>query len=72
MVTEPLFEFPESYSKFLLAIYLQMVMEVSLLLSPDTFYPPPAVSIGLFLNCCPENKSISAIFLDSIYVCVSV
>ena len=35
MVTEPPFEFPESYSEFLLAVYLHMVTEASLLLSPD-------------------------------------
>ena len=34
--------------------------------------PLPTVSIGwfsMFLHCCPANKLISAIFLDSIHTC---
>ena len=40
----------------------------SLHTSPFSLLPFP-VSIGLFLHCCPENKFISAISSDSIYMC---
>ena len=53
-VTEPLFEFPESHSKFPLAIYFTYGI---------------VNFICLFLHCCPENKFISTIFLDSICMC---
>ena len=71
----PWFEFPESYSKFLLAIYFTYVSVcVSMLLSP--FVPsspsyPPLMPISLFslhLHCCPANRFINTIFLDSIYM----
>ena len=38
-------------------------------LLPPALPPGPQVcSLCLFLHCCPENKFISAIFLDSIYM----
>ena len=38
-------------------------------LLPPTLPPHPQVcSLCLFLHCCPENKFISVIFLDSTYV----
>ena len=73
IVTEHLLELPESYSKFLLAT-LHMVIYVSLLLSP--FIPPSssptpcpqACSLCLRFHCCPANRFINTIFLDSIYM----
>ena len=72
--TEPLFEFPEPHSKFPLAIYFtygNVCFHVTLsynLPSP----PPPHVRMSvlcLFLHCCPTNKILRTIFLDSIYMC---
>ena len=71
-----LFEFPESHSKFPLAIYftygivnfhvvLSMYLTFSLLPSPCVHR---FVLYVYFLHCCPENKFISTIFLDSIYM----
>ena len=52
---------------------LPMVMYVSMLLSQ--FVPPSpsptvstSLSLCLSLHCCPENRLISTIFLDSTYV----
>ena len=74
IVTEPLFEFPESYSKFPLAIYFTYgivnfcyPLHTSLLLPPSIPPCPQVCSLCLFFHCCPENKFISIIFLDSIY-----
>ena len=40
---------------------------------PSPFPPCPYVcSLCLFLHCCPANKFISTIFLDSIYICISI
>ena len=65
------FEFPESYSKFPLAIYFthanvnfQVTLSIHL-----THSFPQNVSINLFFQCCPVNKFISTIFIDSIYMC---
>ena len=74
-VTEPLFESPESYSKFPLAIYFTNILQISLLPS-STSHPllpplplcPQVCSLCLFLHCCPENKFISTIFLNSVYM----
>ena len=72
-VREPLFEFPESYSKFPLAIYFtygNINLHVTLSTHLTHFSPtlcPQVCSLCLFL-CCPENKFISTIFLDSIYM----
>ena len=74
--TEPLSEFPETYRKFLLAIYftygnVSFRVTVSIHL---TFPSPLPMSISLFYmsvsHCCPENKFFSIIFLDSVYVLV--
>ena len=75
-VTEPQFEFPESYSTFPLLIYLTRgTVCVSTLFSPfvSPSLPPPSPcpwvsSLCLHLHCCPVNRFISTIFLDSIYV----
>ena len=64
-----------SYSKFPPAIYFPYgSVYVSMILSP--FRPPSpssTVSTTLFsclhLHCCPANKFISTIFLDSIWWC---
>ena len=75
IVTEPLSEFPESYCKFPLAIYftygivnfhvnLSTHLTLSLLPSPHVLRSV----FCLFLRCCPENKFISTIFLDSMYM----
>ena len=66
IVTEPQFEFPESYSKFPLAIYFIYVsVYVSMLLSPFVSIPPfpscplavtLSLSLCLHLHCCPENR----------------
>ena len=74
--TEPLFEFPESYSKFPLAIYFAYGNEsfhVTVSIHLPLFFPLPTFissSLCLFLRCCPAYKFISTIFLDSIYVLV--
>ena len=73
-LSESLFEFPESYSKFPLAIYFTYGNVICMLLSVH-FSPSPLPLrvhrsvLCLFLHCCPENKFISTIFLDSIYMC---
>ena len=38
------------------------------LLPPPSPQYPQVYSLCLFLHCCPENKFISTIFLDSIYM----
>ena len=75
-VTEPLLEFLESYSKCPLAIYFTygvVDFYVTLLIHlPFSLLSFPCVHrsiLCLFLHCCPENKFISAVSLDSIYVC---
>ena len=68
------FQFPVSYSKFLLAIcFTYGTGYVSMLLSQ--FMPPspfPTVSticsLCLCLYCFPVNRFISIIFLDSVYM----
>ena len=71
--TEPLFKFPEPYSKFLLAIYFtygnvsfHIAFAIHLTLSSPH---PMSISLCLFLHCCPVNKFFRTIFLDSVYVC---
>ena len=74
--TEPLFEFPGSYSKFPLAIcfthgvvnFCYSVHTLPLLL-PLLLPCPQVCSLCLFLHCHPENKVISAFSSDSIYMC---
>ena len=77
LISEPLFEFPESYSKFPLAIcFIYGIVNFYVMLSihlPFSLLPSPPCpkicSLCLFLYCCPENKFINATFLDSIYMC---
>ena len=72
--TEPLFEFPESYSKFQLAIYFtygNVSFHVTLFIHLTLSSPLPmsiVYSLCLFLHCCCVNKFFSTIFLDSVYV----
>ena len=74
-VTESLFEFPKSYGKFPWAIYFTYGI-VNFHVTPSHISPSPSsptrmsmvCSLCLFLHCCPENKFISTIFLDSIYM----
>ena len=73
--TESLFEFPEPYSKFPLAIYLthgNVSFHVTLSIHLTLSSPLPtsiSLSLCLFLHCCPVNKFFSTIFLDSVYMC---
>ena len=77
-VTEPLLEFPKSHGKLPLASYLTYgIVNFHFILSLHLPFSllPSSMSIGslsLFLHCCPENKFIKAIFLDSIYICVNI
>ena len=74
-VTEPVFEFPESYSKFPLAICFTHGLQISVTLSIHLPFSLLSSHLAhrsvlcLFLHCCPENKVISAISSDSIYMC---
>ena len=75
VVTEMWFEFPESYSKFLLATYFtygNTCFHVTFSIHPSLSFlclPSPLVcSLCFYLHCCPANKFISIIFLDSIYM----
>ena len=74
---EPLFEFPEPYSKFLLAICftydnvsfhvtLSMYGKTYISLSPPLSPCPQVYSLCLFLHCWPVNKFFSNIFLDPV------
>ena len=73
--TEPLFEFPKSYSKFPLAVYftygnvsVHVTLPIHLTLSSPS--PCPKVySLCMFLYCCPLSKFFNTIFLDSVYMC---
>ena len=80
--TEPLFEFPETYSKFPSAIYLiyghvslHVTLSIQLIISSSL---PMPITLWLFLHWCPANQFIiSTIFLGSRcmqipYVCVSI
>ena len=57
---------------------LQMVMHIFSVLLFQFFhlFPSPTVSqvcsLCLHLHCCPANRFISTIFLDYIYICVSM
>ena len=69
----------ESYSKFPLGLYFTYgSVHVSMLLSPlfppsPSYSPCPEVcSLCLGLHCCPANRFISTIFLDSTYMCVNM
>ena len=75
LVTEYWAELPGSHSKFPPAVYLTWgsgyaPMLVSQLAPPS---PSPTVStvcsLRLHLHCCPANRNISTIFLDSIHMC---
>ena len=72
--TEPLFEFPGSYSKFSLALYFTYInvsFHISLFINFTLSSPilcPYICQLCLFLHCCPANKFISTIFLDSIHM----
>ena len=71
VITEPQFEFFESYSKFPLAVYLHMLVHMhhaalSIHLTLSLF--SPALCKSLHLHCCSENRFISTILLDPIYM----
>ena len=73
-ITEHWVEFPVPHSKFPIAIYVTVVVSVSMLLSP--FVPPllsllylQVCSLCLHLQCYPANRFLSTIFLDSICMC---
>ena len=80
VVTEPWFKLPESYSKFPLAIYFTYgstyVSNYSLHSSDSLLGPPPLRSTSLFSMFAspllPENRFISIIFWDSIYICINI
>ena len=66
----------ESYSKFPLAIcFIHGVVNFCYSVHTPPFLPllllpcPQVYSLYLFLHCYPENKFISAISSDSIYMC---
>ena len=77
-LSEPQFAFPESFSKVPLVIYfIHCVVHASMLLCPFISPSPPPLtllpgSISLFScplhHCCPVERFISTIFLDSIYM----
>ena len=59
--TEPLFEFPEPYSKFLLAIYftygnVSFHVTISIHLTRSSPLPMSIILFSMFLRCCPVNK----------------
>ena len=68
------FEPPASYSKFPLSV-LPMVMYLFQWYSFTLSFPllpslcPQTCSLCLHLHCCPTNRFISTIFLDSICLC---
>ena len=69
------FGFPVSYTKFPLAIcftycnvYVSVLLFQSIPPSPPLLCPQVG-SLCLHLHCCPANRFISTIFLDSIYMC---
>ena len=75
VVTEHWAELPGSHSKFPPAVYLTRgsgyaLTLVSQLAPPS---PSPAVStvcsLRLHLHCCPANRNISTVFLDSTHLC---
>ena len=69
--TEPLFEFPQSCSKFLLAIYFaygNVSFHVTLSIHFTLSSPLPNVHMSI-LYVCPINEFFTTIFLDSIYMC---
>ena len=49
--------------------FLRYSLHTSHLLPPALPPGPQVCSLCLFLHCCPEKKFISAIFIDSIYMC---
>ena len=72
LVTESQFEFPESSSKFPLTIcFTRGIVNFYVTLSVylPFFLLSPHLSTGLFLHYHPENKLISAISSNSIYMC---
>ena len=48
--------------------FLRYTLHTSPLLSPLLPPCPYVWSLCLFLHCCPKNKLISTIFLDSVYM----
>ena len=75
LLTEPQFEFRESYNKFLLAVYFtcgNVCFRVTLSIPPtlSSFHPSCVRKsvLHVCLHCCSANRFISAIFLDSICV----
>ena len=66
------FEFPESFSKFPLAIYFtygNVCFQVTLSIPPTLSFFPPAVPTSLFRCLCLCSANISTIFLGSMYMC---
>ena len=78
IVTEPPFEFPESFSKFPLAVYftygivsfhVTLSMHLTLSLLPSCYVHRSVLCVYFSIAAL---KIISTIFLDSIYMCVSI
>ena len=71
------FGFPVSYTKFPLAPYFintygkvcATVLLSQLFLPRPPLLCPKVCPLYLCLLCCPANRIISTIFLDSIYMC---
>ena len=68
---EPLFKFPEPYSKFLLGIYFtysnasfHVTLSIHLTLSSALPMSVKSISLCLFLPCCPVNKFFSTRLID--------
>ena len=73
LIQSPCFEFPEPYSKFLLAIYftdgnVSFHITLCIHLTLSSHLPMSINFLCLFLHCYPTNKLFNTIFLDSIYM----
>ena len=77
-ITEPLFEFPESYRTFPLAIYFTYVIvnfHVTLFITSPSLSSPPTMSIGLFsMSVSPRLswKYIHQYHLFRFHICVNI
>ena len=79
VMTEPQVGSPESYSKcplpigFIYGNVCFHVFSEYIPLVPSSPLPSVHKSVrSLSLHCCPVNRVIGAIFLDTIYMCVSI